>query len=460
MTTLRSDITPCLLFPSMSIRGGGLVRAVTERASLYARHFERVLLLTTSFSPGHPDRVAELHAAGILDRRVEVRNFFADASYFFDTGTDRVADLVGHYTSHGIAVRHVRQRHGAQQVVALDPDSGRPRLTHTLTAGGTPVLTAVINPETNLPERTFAFMRGASDSMWAEVVASWVDSVLEPLVRPVLFSDQRGQNDPVLLATTRATRRIATLHNNHYRDPVDPSQGVRPMFDRLLSNDVSVDAIVTLTSRQLEELHTDYPAAPLVHIPYSSIPAPVSSARKDPLLVAMVAHLIPRKRVAHAIRAFALALPALPPGTRLEIYGRGAERASLKALIEELDVGERVYLRGFSPDVAAVQAAAACTLLTSEFEGSPLVIRESMSYGTPVVSYDFRYGPSDVIRDGIDGVLVRVQRPEAMAEALIELLRTPHRAEEMGRRASEIGLRFPREEFERRWLDILTAVDP
>ena len=52
-----------------------------ERASLYARHFERVVVLTTGFAPRLDKIVAELHERGTLDERVEVRNFFRDSAW-------------------------------------------------------------------------------------------------------------------------------------------------------------------------------------------------------------------------------------------------------------------------------------------------------------------------------------------------------------------------------------------
>ena len=62
--SLRSDETPCLLFPELFARGGGLQRSVQERATLYARRWERVLLLTTGFTPRWQQVPAELKERG------------------------------------------------------------------------------------------------------------------------------------------------------------------------------------------------------------------------------------------------------------------------------------------------------------------------------------------------------------------------------------------------------------
>lgn len=77
----RRDLTPFLLFPELSARGGGLAKAIGERSSLYARHYERVVILTTGFSPKLDDVVAELKARGSIDERVVVRNFFAHSAW-------------------------------------------------------------------------------------------------------------------------------------------------------------------------------------------------------------------------------------------------------------------------------------------------------------------------------------------------------------------------------------------
>jgi poly(glycerol-phosphate) alpha-glucosyltransferase len=79
-----------------------------------------------------------------------------------------------------------------------------------------------------------------------------------------------------------------------------------------------------------------------------------------------------------------------------------------------------------------------------------------MSRGTPVVTYDIRYGPRDLVRDGIDGILVRTPEPDALAEAVIGLLQDPRRALAMGVRAREILERYPVAEFERAWLRVLS----
>ena len=281
-----------------------------------------------------------------------------------------------------------------------------------------------------------------------------MDEEIAPLTRPVLFSLQRLFSDPVLLGSRKAVWKVASLHNCHYADPGDPSQGIRRNFRRLLDNPRAVDEIVCLTEQQRRELQRDVPRAVVRSIPYPGRPPRETPAEKDLSLVVMVAQLGGRKRIDHAIRAFAQVVRAVPQA-RLEIYGEGEESRALRRLIRELRLRKSVTLMGYSHTVHRAQARAACTLLTSIFEGYGRVIGESMSLGTPVIAYDVRYGPRDLIRDGIDGILLTEHTPEALADAIIGLLSDPQRALAMGARARELIERFPVENFEQAWLDVL-----
>jgi len=212
---------------------------------------------------------------------------------------------------------------------------------------------------------------------------------------------------------------------------------------------------VCLTDQQRRELQRDVPEAVVRSIPYPGRPPREAPGEKDLSLVVVVAQLGDRKRIDHAIRAFAKVVKAHPQA-RLEIYGEGEEGGALRRLIRELRLRKSVFMMGYSHSVNRAQARAACTLLTSTFEGYGRVIGESMSLGTPVIAYDVRYGPRDLIRDGVDGVLLTEHTPEALADAIIQLLSDPQRALEMGARATELIERFPVEDFERAWLDVLS----
>ena len=94
-------------------------------------------------------------------------------------------------------------------------------------------------------------------------------------------------------------------------------------------------------------------------------------------------------------------------------------------------------------------------MLSSSFEGYPLSTLESMSRGCPVVSYDIKYGPREQITDGVDGFLVPRGDVDALADRLVELLRSPELVARMSRAARETARRKGPDEFLADWARVL-----
>ena len=453
-TRLRRDLTPCILHTDLTALGGGLARAVPERASLYARHVEDVLVLTIGFNPRLDPVVAELQERGTLDERVVVRNFFRDSAWVRSLGAPP-AEALAEPLEPGV-VPVLQRMPGGPAFRIGDRRAGEqhPYRYRYFDPEGRPVLTTWAAPGKKFEVRAQRPEPGSSPFAWSTLVAQWVDQELAGRPRPVLFSLQRGLVDPVLLATTTPSRKVVSLHNCHYRDPQDPTSGLRAIFRPVLEGPRRVDEVVCLTRQQRAELEVDAPRAMIRSINYPGRPSPEASGPRDEKLVVMVARLEPRKRVDHALRAFVHVLAAVPDA-RLEVYGAGVEGAATQALVDELGLGSSVRLMGYSLEAGAAMSRALCTILTSTFEGNPRVVSESMSRGTPVVTYDIRYGPRDLVRDGVDGVLVTRHEPDALAEALVGLLQDPRRAYALGVRAREVIERYPVADFERAWLDVL-----
>jgi len=91
----------------------------------------------------------------------------------------------------------------------------------------------------------------------------------------------------------------------------------------------------------------------------------------------------------------------------LVILGEGPERSDLEAQVEALGLGHRVKLPGRAGNMPDWYARADLFVMSSHFEGFPLVLVEAMAHGCPAVSFDCDTGPRDIIRDEMDGRLVR-----------------------------------------------------
>lgn len=150
-------------------------------------------------------------------------------------------------------------------------------------------------------------------------------------------------------------------------------------------------------------------------------------AAQAPPVILGVGELSARKDFATLVRAFAIVRQQRP--CRLLILGEGARRDELRLLADRLGVREDVDLPGFQPDPIPYMAHAAVFVLTSLWEGNPLVLPEALSVGTPVVATDCPSGPREVLADGRFGPLVPLRDPPALAEAIVATLDDPLPAE-------------------------------
>ena len=123
-----------------------------------------------------------------------------------------------------------------------------------------------------------------------------------------------------------------------------------------------------------------------------------------------------RKDFETLVRAFALVRKSRP--CRLLILGRGRRREDLLRLAAELEVSGDVDLPGFTANPYPAMAKARLFVLSSRWEGMPVVLIEALACHTPVVSTDCPSGPREILGDGTAGALVPVSDHAAMAAAV------------------------------------------
>jgi len=101
-----------------------------------------------------------------------------------------------------------------------------------------------------------------------------------------------------------------------------------------------------------------------------------------------VGRLSPEKNQGRLVRAFA-AVHAENPQTRLVIVGDGPLAGELEALVAELGLAGSVFLTGMQRNPHAIMAKADCFVLSSDYEGQPMVILEALVLGLPIVTVEF-----------------------------------------------------------------------
>ena len=96
--------------------------------------------------------------------------------------------------------------------------------------------------------------------------------------------------------------------------------------------------------------------------------------------------------------------------------------------------------------------------MTSRFEGFPMVLLEAMSFGLPSVSYSFKCGPKDAIKDGINGFLVEEGDKVAFAKKINILMKDQALRKQMGNKAHEATQKYTYKIIMQKWIDLFQNV--
>ncbi len=127
------------------------------------------------------------------------------------------------------------------------------------------------------------------------------------------------------------------------------------------------------------------------------------------------------------------------PDYQVHIYGVGDEQEMLEGLANELKIGDRVRFWGLCDRISDVLCRNRIFVLTSESEGMPNGLIEAMACGCACIASDCDFGPSELIREGENGVLFPVGDVDRLASALLEMATDRGKAERIARNAQKIN---------------------
>ncbi|MEU3135535.1 glycosyltransferase family 4 protein [Streptomyces sp. NPDC007027] len=208
-----------------------------------------------------------------------------------------------------------------------------------------------------------------------------------------------------------------------------------------------LDALTTVTRADADDYRSRLrlPGVRIEAIP-NAVPEPACPPADGHLKWVVAAGRLHRvKRYDHLVRAFAQ-VSAARPDWRLRIYGggdaTGDEQAALRVLVDELGLHNHVFLMGSVNPMEAEWPKGSIAAVTSERESFGMTIVEAMRGGLPVVATDCPHGPAEIIEDGVDGRLVPVGEPDAIAAALLQLIEDDGLRRRMGGAALKASARF------------------
>ncbi|BDZ31448.1 glycosyltransferase [Lactiplantibacillus sp. WILCCON 0030] len=272
---------------------------------------------------------------------------------------------------------------------------------------------------------------------------SWTFNGFQELTR--FFYDELNQNDEsnvficdrtvecawALFNMETTAKKVLHLHNNHVADSSDILHStLNNNYAHALNNWHQWDAVISATPEQSADVEARFgKAIPAFTIPVGYVDAatlaakPVPFEQRQPHLIVQVARLAPEKQPEQTIAAFQQILAQFPDA-QLEFWGyaNGDTQKLLEAQVAKAHLEASVHFKGYTTDVNAVYNRAQLGVLPSRAEGFSLMLLEAQAHGLPMVVNDVKYGPSDIIQDGVSGILTTEGQQQQLVDAMLDLL--------------------------------------
>jgi glycosyltransferase involved in cell wall biosynthesis len=177
---------------------------------------------------------------------------------------------------------------------------------------------------------------------------------------------------------------------------------------------------------------------------------------RRPIILA-VGRLAPEKCFDLLIQAFG-AVARYHVEWSLVIVGQGPSEHDLKCLAAEVLPAGAVVFPGLVKDLGPYYREAGLFVLSSRYEGFPNALLEAMASGCPVIATDSPGGTADIVRHGLDGVLVPPGRIESLAAEMSRLMSNAAERRRLGARAVEVSSRFGIDRILNLWNSVIAEV--
>lgn len=170
--------------------------------------------------------------------------------------------------------------------------------------------------------------------------------------------------------------------------------------------------------------------------------------------VLAVGRLTHQKGFDRLVEAWAL-IQGKNPEWKLKIVGDGEDKDSLQRQIVQLRTENSISICPSTPDIESLYMDASFVVMSSRYEGLPMILIEAQCFGLPIVSFDCQCGPKDIVNDGINGFLVPEGDVNGLAERMGRLMDEEELRKRMGKSAKESSKRFDEQTIMEKWERIL-----
>lgn len=142
----------------------------------------------------------------------------------------------------------------------------------------------------------------------------------------------------------------------------------------------------------------------------------------------------------------------------LDIFGQGEWQEMLEQRIKDYHLTDTASIHAPTKNIGDEYANSSFLVMSSNYEGFPMVMIEAMACGLPVVSFGFKCGPRDIIDHGTNGLIVPNDDIQALADAMIQIMHDDTLRHEMGQNARKVVERYSEERVMKKWVSLFEGL--
>lgn len=143
---------------------------------------------------------------------------------------------------------------------------------------------------------------------------------------------------------------------------------------------------------------------------------------------------------------------------KLDIFGQGEWRKMLQQMIDKAELQNTVCLNRPTKQIGEEYVKSDMLVMSSNYEGFPMVMIEAMACGLPVVSFDYKCGPKDIIQPGINGLLVPNGDIQALADAMMKVMEDEAYRKMLSLNARKVVDTYSEQAVMSQWIRLFTSI--
>lgn len=143
---------------------------------------------------------------------------------------------------------------------------------------------------------------------------------------------------------------------------------------------------------------------------------------------------------------------------KLDIYGQGEWQKMLQQMIDKAELQNTVCLNRPTKQIGEEYVKSDMLVMSSNYEGFPMVMIEAMACGLPVVSFDYKCGPKDIIQPGINGLLVPNGDIQALAYAMMVMMSDEAYRKMLSQNARKVVDTYSEQAVMSQWIRLFTSI--